>query len=702
MFARAYIPCVCCRTDLRLTCGYLALMKSPNMRRLWQALGSLKVRFAIQGAAIIAVSVAATALLVLRDVERRTELAMLDAEHGHTERLARVVSARLVALQLALRTGSLDFPVDKLDDAQAMKSFVASRRILKSLFENVSVFDANGRMLALSDAQGTRSPNVSVSDRPYFLKTRAEGRPVISEPIVSRVSGEPIIILSMPIGGPNGGMVAMLTGTLKLSGQAIVGDLTQSGSSDHDPVTTIVVDPSGRIISHPEAAWIMRDVQSEPRLAQAVTSWIAQGRPVEPQGSAMRAGDYVVGMAGVPDADWMIFRTAPAEVLLGGPTAGRRHALWLAAGVAVAGGLVILLMSALMLHPLRQLELRAQRLQHDELAAEHDWPQVRGEIGRLSKVFQHVIRQKAQSQTARDELLARMQAVMGNAPVGITFSRDRKFDLVSEHFGHLFGYDSRALVGQSARLLYPSQAAYTAIGERLSAATAAGKVFNEEVEFQRRDGSRFWGHFQATPVNMADPSAGSITIISDITESREHRQRLSWAASHDSLTDLVSRREFEAQLSEELTRRANGASACALFIDLDDFKLVNDSAGHAAGDAMLKNVAAILRERVRDADTVARLGGDEFAVLLRGCDAEAAILVADQMRASIEAHRLLWKGRVLRVGASIGVVSIDASLADAAAVIAAADAACYGAKRAGRNAVSVHEGHPSPLENAPE
>jgi len=658
--------------------------------RFRRALSSLKLRLALKGAVVIAISVAATALLVLRDVEQRTERAILDSELGHSERLARVVSARLVAMQLALRAGSAQLPIDKLQDVDAMAAFLSSRRILADLFQSLSVIDAKGRIVALSDAAGVHAPELSVTDRAFFIKTKAAGRPIVSDPIVSRVSGEATIVLSMPVRGPQGDIVAMLGGGLRLSERTLMGDLTQTGSAENDPVTTIIADATGRIISHPDKAWILRDARTDPRLSDAVAKWIAQGSPIEPQGSATRIGDYMVAMAGVPDADWVIFRTAPAEVLLGGPAAGRRHALWLSAGVAIVGGLVILLATVLMLRPLHDLERRALRLLRDDLVAEEDWPHLRGEIGELSKVFQHVMRQRALSQKTREELLVRMQAVMGNAPVGITFSRDRRLDLVSEHFARLFGYDVGALVGKSARVLYASDEVYQAVGARIDAAFAAGQGFNEEVEFMRSDGSCFWGHFQATMVRIGDPSAGLISITSDITEARQHRQRLSWTASHDPLTDLVSRREFEAQLSDQLGRRRSGEITSALFIDLDRFKQINDTAGHAAGDAMLKDVANILTQRVRDTDTVARLGGDEFAVLLRGCDAGTATGVAEQIRDRVEAHRLEWHGLTLQVGASIGVVCIDDSHGDAAGVMSAADAACYEAKRSGRNAVRTH------------
>ena len=191
-------------------------------------------------------------------------------------------------------------------------------------------------------------------------------------------------------------------------------------------------------------------------------------------------------------------------------------------------------------------------------------------------------------------------------------------------------------------------------------------------------------------MRTGDISAGTIWIVTDITESRLQREQLSWKAAHDPLTDLLNRREFEALLAEQLSERRKGAAASVLFMDLDRFKAVNDSAGHAAGDELLKNVAEILTQRVRGDDAVARLGGDEFAVLLRSCDRQTAERVAHQICDRVHAYRLHWQGLSLQVGASIGVVQIDASLPDVAAVMLAADAACYEAKRAGRNAVRSH------------
>jgi len=127
-----------------------------------------------------------------------------------------------------------------------------------------------------------------------------------------------------------------------------------------------------------------------------------------------------------------------------------------------------------------------------------------------------------------------------------------------------------------------------------------------------------------------------------------------------------------------------------MFIDLDHFKQVNDTAGHAAGDAVLRDIAKALVAQVRKSDTVARLGGDEFAVLLSECPLGHAREIAEKTRQAVADYGLDWEGRQLSVGASIGLVRVDGSFVDIAEVLAAADAACYAAKRQGRNRVVVH------------
>jgi diguanylate cyclase len=657
---------------------------------LMSAMSSLKARLALASFALIALSVAVTILFVLRDVGNRTQRAALDAELANSERFAEILSSRLISLQTSMRSAASGLPLDDVANPDALIGYLDHSVVLRSSFDNVFIAAPDGQLLAAADDKGIRRSTISVSDRPYFRKTLEEGRPVVSEPIVSRASKEAMVVLTMPVQGRNGEIVAVMGCGVRLTTNALVGGLTRSGGDGSDPFTAIVTDATGRIISHPDETWILKDAQTEPRFADAVAAWMSQGRPVDPQGSSRRFGDAIVSYAGIPNADWMVFRSARAEVLLGGPTAGLLKAMWIGVGVAVAGGAVILLTTTLMLRPLRQLERRAIRLLGNDIAAEDGWPDARGELGRLARVFQHVMRERAAIQKSGDELLLKMQAVMGNAPVGIAFTRLSHFELVSSQFGIMFGHSCESVVGKPTHMICVSEDEHRALGLRVASAFAAGRMFDEEIELVKQDGSRFWVRRQGAPVRAGDIGAGTIWTFTDITETKVQREQLSWTASHDALTGLVNRREFEIRLSEQLSDRRESEAAAALFIDLDRFKAVNDTGGHAAGDEMLKNVATILASRARSDDTVARLGGDEFAMLLRRCDKASAERVATQICERVHAFRLQWQGMSLGVGASIGVVEIEPALKDSQAVLAAADAACYEAKRAGKNAVRTH------------
>lgn len=183
---------------------------------------------------------------------------------------------------------------------------------------------------------------------------------------------------------------------------------------------------------------------------------------------------------------------------------------------------------------------------------------------------------------------------------------------------------------------------------------------------------------------------GGVLVFQDVTHSRRMERQLSWEASHDVLTGLFNRREFENRLQQIITtaRRENQQHALC-YLDLDKFKIVNDTCGHAAGDELLRQVTALFLANVRSSDIIARLGGDEFALLLTHCPLESAVQIADKLRKCIQEYRFGWQDKVFQIGVSIGLVAIDADSQSLASVLSAADAACYAAKNQGRNRVHV-------------
>jgi len=185
---------------------------------------------------------------------------------------------------------------------------------------------------------------------------------------------------------------------------------------------------------------------------------------------------------------------------------------------------------------------------------------------------------------------------------------------------------------------------------------------------------------------------GGVLVFRDVTEQRELNRRLAWQADHDSLTGLFNRRAFEERVSRSLSsKRAGDLPMSLLFIDLDYFKRVNDNAGHAAGDELLRRLAALMLSRIRESDLLARLGGDEFGIMLTACPPEAAAKIATAIRDSIANLHFTWEHQGYQVGASIGVVHVPPHWASLDECLAAADAACYKAKQNGRNAIVVHQ-----------
>ena len=209
----------------------------------------------------------------------------------------------------------------------------------------------------------------------------------------------------------------------------------------------------------------------------------------------------------------------------------------------------------------------------------------------------------------------------------------------------------------------------------------------------RRDGNELYIESTASPIRDGKGDVtGGVLVFHDVSESRELNRRLSYHASHDILTGLVNRAEFETRLERALkSAKAREASYALCYLDLDQFKIVNDSCGHSAGDALLGQLGALLKSKIRWRDTLARLGGDEFGVLLESCSLDEALKTAEVLRVAIGEFKFMWDDRSFRLGVSIGVVPITADNEDVAALLIAADSACAAAKEAGRNRIHSYQ-----------
>jgi diguanylate cyclase (GGDEF)-like protein/PAS domain S-box-containing protein len=214
------------------------------------------------------------------------------------------------------------------------------------------------------------------------------------------------------------------------------------------------------------------------------------------------------------------------------------------------------------------------------------------------------------------------------------------------------------------------------------------------VVLAARDGSSVAIQDSAAPIqDRSGQIVGAVMVFHDVSQERQLHRKLAYFASHDALTGFINRREFEERLSTALAamQAEPGRSGALLYMDLDQFKVVNDTCGHGAGDLLLRQLADVLRQRVPIDGALARLGGDEFAVLLPDCTMVVAGQIAEGLREAIAAFRFAWRDSALQVGVSIGIVPVQASSESVGALMSAADVACYVAKDLGRNRIHVYE-----------
>ncbi len=215
------------------------------------------------------------------------------------------------------------------------------------------------------------------------------------------------------------------------------------------------------------------------------------------------------------------------------------------------------------------------------------------------------------------------------------------------------------------------------------------------INLVNKEGKECKIDIMSTPIlDQESQILGAVLIFRDITRISQLSAQLSWDATHDNLTGLVNRQEFTKQLSLALENYKNHNVEHSLcFLDLDQFKLVNDTSGHIAGDQLLRQITHLLQRKIRNTDILARLGGDEFALLLKGCSLEKADIIANMLRRLVKDFRFTWENNIFSIGVSIGIVPIDNENQTVDDLMKAADKACSCAKSNGRNRVHVEYGN---------
>ena len=302
----------------------------------------------------------------------------------------------------------------------------------------------------------------------------------------------------------------------------------------------------------------------------------------------------------------------------------------------------------------------------------------------------------AERQRVQDELRASQERFRDFAESAADWfwemDANLKFTAISERFEGVSGVPRKQLLGQGDLQFF---ARYLEKPEELQAhldLLGAREAFESlELTWVRPDQSRRTFELSAKPLyGPTGEFAGYRGVGRDVTEERHKAKLLAYQAQHDALTGLVNRPEFTRRVEHAISRcRRNGTPCVICYMDLDHFKLINDTVGHAAGDELLKQIAGLFLGRIRARDTVSRLGGDEFSLLLEDCPLQNGVDLAESLVTTLEEFRFRWEGRSFGVGASVGVVPIVSGAETVVQLLSQADLACYAAKDSGRNRVQV-------------
>lgn len=297
-------------------------------------------------------------------------------------------------------------------------------------------------------------------------------------------------------------------------------------------------------------------------------------------------------------------------------------------------------------------------------------------------------------QQKNTENLKKLSRVVECSLDGIIIANtDGIIEYTNPQFSHITGYSASEAIGKKANFFRSGKTAHSTYKD-LWSSILAGQEWTGELQNKKKNGTIYWAQVTIVPMtNDTGDVTHFIGIQVDITEARAASQQIAYQAKHDMLTGLINRYEFEHELSRTVaSAQQNNVTHALCFLDLDQFKIINDTCGHAAGDELLRQVGLLLQSNIRQQDTLARLGGDEFAILMQHCDLPHAEQAANKILTLIKEFQFIWHKSSFGIGVSIGVAQISSSSGNTTEALIQADLACYAAKDLGRNRVHIY--HP--------
>lgn len=661
---------------------------------------SLKIKMAALVSLLVAGILLVTAVLVDRYFE--TNFRELIARHQFSlvSGMAAEIDSKLLAAQEQIVAVAGGISADMLTDPERMERYLTSQLATLKTFDNgIFLFSAAGRLLGGTGVE-SHMQDRDYSYREYFRETARTGKPYISRPFVSiQTHGHPIIMLTAPVFTAGGDLAAVLVGSLDLLGKNFLARIIDLKVGDKGYLYLLARDRT--LILHPERSRILQKdvpVGVNRLFDRAVEGFEGSGETITSRGLPVFSSFKQLQSTG-----WILAANYPLSEAYAPVTRARQYFLAGLAGMLALSILTVWLFMGRLARPLLQMTASARAIGEGKVDFK-PLPVVAGdEIGVLAKAFNRMMATIDQQKEATREQKELAENLLEHSAAPI-------FVIDAEHRVVIWNRACEQLTGLSAaevkgtaghwRAFYDQPryclADFVVNGELESLASGyeqpvRSTLVEEGMQAEGwrllANGQRRFLSFNAAPIrNKRGEIVAAIQTLEDLTERKETEKHLEQMAHFDGVTKLPNRALFFDRLEQGVAAAVRyGHTLGLLYIDLDGFKQVNDSAGHDAGDRVLAAVARRLENCVRRSDTVARVGGDEFTVILIQVAGEAeAKMVAGRILAALDAPFVL-ADRTFSLGASIGISLCPANGHDADSLVQQADLAMYRIKGSDKN-----------------
>lgn len=655
-------------------------------------LKTLKGRTALAAAGLAAIGII-TVTNLHSDLSEHTVLASGVAQHiSYTQRVAVDIDRQLRLARAALSEFAANIDRSHFHNPITLHRFLNMAVGLQERFEAVSVFDAEGRLLASRPATEVRS----VHEEAWFRDTIANnGVPRIHRPFLSPLSRKPVTLLTYPVHDESGRLQAVVVGAFALTQDEL---WIAKPSTDMRGESAFIVVTDDRYIGlHADIGLVGQPLDALGKVAQTIERGMAK-EVASVIDEDHRGVSGLYAFREISSAGWTLVGVGTNEAAYASLAELSNRMLLAGAVLAMLLFPLMWLLVSRMLQPLDHLRSEMRRMRTGESGA----PEVHAmrattELSDLANEFAQVAAAWRTAEGALQREKERAEVIVESIGEGV-IATDRHGVIAAMNGAaeSIIGWRDEEVVGRPFVEVFvvKDEKHGVDLGDIAQLAMQqSSSACIPNALLRLRNGEYIPIHNSAAPIRNAEGEIdGAVIVFRNIAAERAAAQQLEWRATHDAMTGLVNRHAYEQALRRLCASVRPHESHALLVLDLDQFKLVNDTCGHAAGDALLKELADLFVRRSRRSDLVARLGGDEFAVVMCGCTSEQAVRLAETLLKAVAGHRFEWDGRLFAVGASIGVVEINADFCDPSEVVRAADMAAYMAKRSGGTRICNHSG----------